>query len=464
MSLSSNLFLFLFLPIAFLLFLIIPKKMRKVYLLSISLVFYAIEIRKALPILIFSILMNYVLGLAISKCKKKKLFLLLGIAFNVLLLFFYKYINFAIAIINNTFSKELQALDLLVPLGISFFTFQEISYLVDVYKNKIKLDKNIINFSLYICFFPRIISGPIVRYEEFQESITNFSKPTMDRLYLSIKRICWGLGKILILAQVMKSVWNLIYSSSISSNISVLTAWLGMICYSFYLYMDFSGYTDVAIGVGNLFGIQLPENFDYPYYANSISDFWRRWHITLSKWFKDYIYIPLGGSKKGNTYLHILIVFLLTGLWHGASWNFILWGLYHGIWRMLERAIRNNKIYHKIPEVIKQICTYIIVIVGWVLFAIREKTEIFNYYKYMIGLHPIRQVQYGLSYFLNWHTIFFLIVCIWVSLPFKEKLYQKIKNDKLKTVISGIGALGILVLAIIFLVNGSYSPPIYAQF
>lgn len=464
MSFSSSLFLFIFLPVAFLLFCIMPKKARKVYLIGISILFYAIESLRALPILIFSIIINYSIGFGINKCKKRKIPLILGIAFNVFLLFIYKYANFAIASINSTFSANMQTLNLLVPLGISFFTFQEISYLVDIYKDKINFDKNIINFSLYICFFPRIISGPIVRYEEFQESIINFSKPTFEKLYLSIKRICLGLGKILILSNVMRTIWNNISTIASNGDVSVLTAWFGIICYSFYIYMDFSGYTDVAIGVGNLFGIKLPENFDYPYYATSISDFWRRWHITLSRWFKDYIYIPLGGSKKGNVYIHILIVFLLTGVWHGASWNFIFWGVYHGIWRMMERAIQDKKLYNEIPKVIKRIVTYIIVIIGWVLFASNGFKSALEYYKYMFGIHSIEQVQYGFSYFFNLYNVFFLVVCIFVSLPLKNKLYEKIKNQNLKEIMSGICCLLILIISIIFLVNGSYSPPIYAQF
>lgn len=262
----------------------------------------------------------------------------------------------------------------------------------------------------------------------------------------------------------MGEIWNLIYNTQAECDISIVTAWFGIICYSFYLYMNFSGYTDIAIGVGKLFGIKLPENFDYPYFATSIADFWRRWHITLSTWFKDYVYIPLGGNRKGNVYLHIFIVFLLTGIWHGASWNFILWGIYHGLCRIIERFIKDNKIYKKIPNFIKHITTYLVVILGWVLFASNGIRASIKYYKYMFGMNSLENIQYQFSYFFNFYNVFFLIICILVSLPIKNVLNERIRNQKVKEIVSGLFGLLVLIVSIVFLVNGNYRPSIYAQF
>lgn len=462
MSFSSLVFLLIFLPISFITFYISPQKLKRYVLLAISLIFYTLSSIKALPILICTIIVNYLIALVIDKYNKKKIILALGIVLNVVLLLFYKYTNFISSNINSIFSTNIPKLNLILPLGISFYIFQVISYLVDVYKNKIKVEKNIINFATYICFFPRIVSGPIVKYEQFKENILDLKNPNLQNIVLGLKRICFGLGKVLILSTIMGQVWD----STYTSDVSALAAWLGIICYSFQLYLNFSGYMDIAIGLGALFGIKLPENFDYPYISKSITEFWRRWHITLGTWFKDYIYIPLGGNRKGNTYVNIFIVFLLTGLWHGASWNFILWGIYHGGWRIIEKLIMGKELYKKIPKIIKQIGTYIIVILGWVLFASGDTREAVGYYKKMIGI-GVSNVQFDLRYFANKYYIFFLIISIIVSLPIIKKLKEKLKNyikEPVQEVISGIFALVILSISIVFIINNAYTPSLYAQF
>ena len=462
MSFSSLVFLLIYLPISFITFYVSPSKLKRYVLLAISLIFYMLSSIKALPLLICTIIVNYLIALAMEKYSKKKIILAIGIILNALLLLFYKYTNFISSNINSIFSTNIPQLNLILPLGISFYTFQVISYLVDVYRNKIKVEKNVVDFAIYVSFFPRIVSGPIVRYEQFKENLVNLKNPNLENIVLGLKRICFGLGKVLILSTIMGQVWD----STYASNVSALAAWLGIICYSFQLYLNFSGYMDIAVGLGILFGISLPENFDYPYISETITEFWRRWHITLGTWFKDYIYIPLGGNRKGNIYVNIFIVFLLTGLWHGASWNFIIWGIYHGIWRIVEKLIMDKELYKKVPKIIKQISTYIIVILGWVLFASGGTREAIGYYKKMIGI-GVNNVQFDIRYFADKYYIFFLVISIIVSLPIIKKLKEKLKNhikEPAQEVISGIFALVILAISIVFIINNAYTPSLYAQF
>ncbi|MBR6033913.1 MAG: MBOAT family protein [Clostridia bacterium] len=390
--------------------------------------------------------------------------MVLGIIANIGLLFTFKYTNFMITNLNSLLKLKIKAIKIILPLGISFFTFQNISYLVDIYKGKIKPDKNIINFTLYTCYFPRIVNGPIMRYESFINEISNLTKPNLDKVYDGTKRLCFGLGKVLILSFVVGNIWTQIIETSNSYGITVLTAWLGIICYSLYLFLNFSGYIDISIGISKMFGIELPENFDYPYYSTSISEFWRRWHITLGSWFRDYIYIPLGGNRKGNVYFNLMVVFILTGLWHGSSWNFIVWGLYNGIFIVIERFIREKAFYKKIPNVIKRVFTYLIILLGWVLFACNGLMASIHYYKYLFGLKPVPDVQYSFRYFLTFYNAFFIILSVLISLPIKGFITSKIKNKKALNIVSGVLAVVIFAISVVYLINSSYSPSLYAQF
>lgn len=457
MDFSNCLFIFIFFPISCLLFYLTPKKFKKYSLLLISLIFLAISSWKSLVVILASTLLNYVIGLMIEKYHKKSI-LILGITLNVLLLVFFKYINFIFANINEIFSTQIKSLKLMLPLGISFFTFQIISYLVDVYKKKINAEKNIIKYLLYICFFPRVLQGPIVRYEEFKKNIDEYKTPNLEETVNGLKRICFGLGKVVILSNTMGNIWNEIYSA----NVSALTAWLGIICYSLYLYLNFSGYIDISLGIGKIFGIQLPENFNYPYVSSSISEFWRRWHISLSNWFRDYIYIPLGGNRTGNVYFNLFVVFLVTGIWHGASWNFVLWGIYNGFWIILERAVRDKKIYKEIPKVILQIATYTIIILGWVLFASNGTKEAIQYYMCMFGIEKAENIQFTLAYYLTPHNLFYIVLSAMIATAVPKKIIDK--NKKMKDFLTAIVALFVLVISIVFIINNNYSPSIYAQF
>ena len=464
MDLTSILFIFIFFPISFLLFLIIPRKIKKYYLLIISFIYFSLAAIESLIILIISIIVNYFLGAIIQKNRHKKTLLIFGILLNIFTLFSYKYINFAIININQILKSNIAMKDVILPLGISFFIFQNISYIVDIYKNRINAKKNIIDFALYTCYFPRITNGPIVRYSEFKQQIDELKNPTIDDIYSGLVRLFSGMGKVLILSFVLGKIWNEISLAVNESTITVPTAWLGIICYSLYLYINFSGYIDISIGLSKMFGIALPENFNYPYYSSSISEFWRRWHITLGAWFRDYVYIPLGGSKKGNVYLHLMIVFILTGLWHGSSWNFILWGIYNGCFIIAERIIRDKKIYTGMPCILKRLFTYLIILIGWVLFARNGLVDSIKYFKCMIGLHNVTAAQYSLKYFMTYYNLFFIGISIAISLPIKNYILKKINNKNINDILSGTAGIIIFAVSIMFLINSSYSPSLYAQF
>ena len=457
MNFTSSIFLFIFLPISILLFYITPKRIKKYTLLAISVAFYvyAASFRTFLLMLGIAVL-NYVIGILINKYQKK-LILIIGILINILSLFLYKYTNFTIGSINNIFSTNIKLLELILPLGISFIIFQNISYLVDIYKKKYNSEKNIISFLLYVFFFPKIVSGPITRYENFK---FNLDQNKIDNLYYGIKRISYGLGKVLILSAAMEKIWT----TAEPTFTATPAVWLGIICYSLHLFLNFSGYMDIALGLGKIFCIELPENFNYPYTAESISDFWRRWHISLSSWFRDYVYIPLGGNRKGNVYFNLFIVFLLTGLWHGASLNYIIWGVYNGVWIIIERLIRDKTWYKKIPKIAKQIFTYFIILLGWVLFSTASLEKAGETYICLFGIKAIENVQFNLLYFLTKYNICFLTISILTVLPFKNIFIKRIKNEKTTEIISGNFALIIFAISIMYLINNSYTPSLYAQF
>lgn len=464
MDFSNCNFLFIFLPASLILYFIMPRKIKKYYLTAISIIYFSLASISSLPILIGSIIFNFIFGLLIGKAKKKKIFLIIGIIGNIGLLFVYKYLDFIITNINGLTHSKIGLLDLVLPLGISFFTFQNISYIVDVYKGKIKPEKNVFNLALYTSYFPRIVNGPIVRYDSFINEVNNLNRPNIDNLFNGIKRFSFGLGKVLIVSFVLGNIWTQIIDAMNSFGITTPTAWYGIICYSLFLFINFSGYIDISIGISKMIGITLPENFDHPYCSFSISEFWRRWHITLGAWFRDYIYIPMGGSRKGNIYIHLMIVFLLTGIWHGSSWNFIIWGVYNGIFIVIERLIRDKNFYKRIPKIIKIFITYFIILLGWVLFANNGLAASMVYYKYMFGLKVASNAQYTFKYFLSIYNLFYVIAGFIIALPVTKIITNKIKNKKIIEIVSGVSAIIILAVSIVFLINSSYSPSLYAQF
>lgn len=466
MVFSSQIFILIFLPLTLLAYYIAPRFFRNYILLLASLFFYAWGGVNYLPILLCSILINYVFGLLLSKFNKKdklnKLILAIGILLNLSLLFYFKYYDFTVSNLNSIFRLSIPLKRIVLPIGISFFTFQGMSYIIDIYRNDAKVNKNLFSMALYISLFPQLIAGPIVKYKDVDDQIKN-RKETLQGFSYGIERFIIGLAKKVIIADVLAELiaWIIPYSTG---SIDTPTSWLGIICYSFQIFFDFSGYSDMAIGLGHMFGFKFMENFNYPYISKSITEFWRRWHISLSTWFKEYLYIPLGGNRTGNTYVNLLIVFFTTGLWHGASWTFIVWGLWHGLFLIIERLIRNKEWYIKIPSFIKWIITLFIVMIGWVFFSFTSLRAALQFILVMFGLIRNEIVTFEIAYYMNFRIIFWLIISVLISTPLIPSLFKKYASNKyfelIKTLLLGV----LLVICIIFIVNSTYSPFIYFQF
>lgn len=466
MVFSSSMFIFIFLPVVVLVYYISSKEIRNNILLIASLFFYAWGGLSYLKILIVSILINYLFGILIDKAKDKinlkRCFLLLGIILNLLLLFYYKYYDFFVSNVNTLFNSSLSIKNIVLPIGISFFTFQGMSYIIDIYRNDAKVNKNIFSVALYIALFPQLVAGPIIKYKDINNQI-NFRKESIEFFSYGINRFVVGLSKKVIISDILGAMADNIFNLSTTS-IDMPTAWIGAICYTFQIYFDFSGYSDMAIGLGYLFGFQFPENFNYPYISKSITEFWRRWHISLSTWFREYLYIPLGGNRKGNVYLNLFIVFLVTGLWHGASWSFIVWGLWHGFFMIIERLIRNKMWYKKTPSFIKLFSTMIIIMVGWVLFRASSLKAALEYLAIMVGLIKFNDMTFTYQYFINKKFVFWVIMAIIGSTPIISNVSKRYKNNKLFQLISMIIISILFIVSMIFIINSTYSPFIYFQF
>ncbi|MDU1567711.1 MAG: MBOAT family O-acyltransferase [Clostridium sp.] len=467
MLFSSSVFIFIFLPLVLFLYYISGKKIRNYILLLASLIFYAWGGVNYLKILMVSILINYIFGLLIDKTVDRshlrKFILILGIILNLALLFYYKYYDFFIENINNILNMNLELKRIVLPIGISFFTFQGMSYIIDIYRNDGKVNKNIFSVALYISFFPQLVAGPIIKYKTIDEQI-RVRKESIDYFSYGINRFVIGLGKKIIISDMLGTISDNIFLLANSSGIDMITAWIGAICYTLQIYFDFSGYSDMAIGLGHLFGFKFPENFNYPYISRSITEFWRRWHISLSTWFKEYLYIPLGGNRRGNVYFNLFVVFLVTGLWHGASWNFVIWGLWHGMFMIIERVIRNENWYKKIPSFIKIFITLFIVIIGWVLFKATTLEEGLKYLSIMFGLSNFSNITFEYTYFISRKFIVLIIIGIIASTPIFKNIFNRYRDIKVFELIKTILIILLFIISIIFMVNSTYSPFIYFQF
>lgn len=471
MVFSSTIFVFLFLPITLLLYFIIPNRnFKNVWLLFVSLVFFSWSQLNYLWIIIFCIIVNYTGALAVHKIKNasyRKFILALFITLNLGVLFYFKYFTFTLETINNLFKSTFSISDIILPIGISFFTFQGISYLIDVYKNDVPVQKNLIKVALYITLFPQLIAGPIVRYKTIASEIDN-RKNTLSDFTYGIERFIIGLSKKTILANSLAFMADSIWNIDIGGN-AISVAWLGSIAYSLQIFFDFSGYSDMAIGLGRMFGFHFNENFDSPYISKSISEFWRRWHISLSSWFRDYVYIPLGGNRK-NVYLNLAIVFLLTGIWHGAAWTFIIWGIWHGLFILIERKLNANKKADLKPvkALIASIYTLFVVNIGWVLFRAPDIKSALLYIGNMFGYtNPDVKPIFQLSWYMTRWNIFILLISI--ALAFNvhkiiaKPLLSKINTNILFTLKYMI-LLGLFGLSIFRIIAGTYNPFIYFQF
>lgn len=461
MVFSSLTFLLIFLPVLSIIYFLIKNNKAKNYILLLfSLIFYAWGEPIYIIIMLLSILVTYIAGIVINKSKNKKIALIISILLLLSSLLFFKYYNFLIDNINSIFNINIVKSKLSLPIGISFYTFQAISYLIDVYRNKTKVQNNIFYLALYISLFPQLIAGPIVRYETIENEIRE-RKHTLDNVVNGIKRFIIGLSKKVIIANNMALIVDTIFDSGSIPGTFII--YIAAICYTLQIYYDFSGYSDMAIGLGKMFGFSFLENFNYPYIAKSITDFWRRWHISLSSWFRDYVYIPLGGSRVKTIKIirNILIVWLLTGLWHGASWNFIIWGLYYGILLLIEKFVLKN-ILEKIPNILKHLTTLFLVIIGWVIFRITDINTLLETLKYMFIFKGENLQQFILNNSNLIFNFYLIIPAIIFCIPFK-----KIKFDKDKFIpnlLINLFYIGLLLFNISILTSNTYNPFIYFRF
>ena len=458
MLFSSLTFLLIFLPLCLLFYFIIKDiRYKNIILLLFSLLFYAWGEPIYILLMLFSILITYIFGLLISNGKYKKVYFILGVVLLVFNLLFFLYSNFIIDNINYLFDLNIKSLNLPLPIGISFYTFQALSYLIDLYRGKFKVQRNLLNLALYISLFPQLIAGPIVRYEQVERQI-NYREHTLEKVVNGIKRFIIGLSKKVILANSMALICDTIYSNY--NNYGTLILWIGSITFMFQIFFDFSGYSDMAIGLGKIFGFDFLENFNYPYISKSITEFWRRWHISLSSWFKDYIYIPLGGSRcsKLKNIRNILIVWLLTGLWHGANWNYIIWGIYFGLLLLLEKFIFKN-IIEKTPNIIRHLIVLFLITISWTIFKIEDINSLLVILRNMFIYKSsnINFIYTNSSLFFNF---IFIIPCIYFSIEHKK---NNINNIIIYN-ITNICYFILFIINIVFIIGSNYNPFIYFRF
>ncbi len=466
MVFSSTIFLCIFLPIVLLGYYICPKKGRNLFLLIASLAFYAWGEPKYVLLMMFSIVINYVFGLLMEKhrqnSRRLKLVLVLSVIIDLGLLGVFKYTDFIIGNINAAFGANFDLLKLALPIGISFYTFQAMSYTIDVYRGDVKVQRNLIDFGMYITMFPQLIAGPIVRYADVQEQLHERQAAVRD-FSEGAMRFVVGLGKKVLLANQIGALWSEIYALGGSS--SALMAWLGAVAFTFQIYFDFSGYSDMAIGLGRMFGFKFPENFRYPYQSVSITDFWRRWHITLSTWFREYLYIPLGGNRRGfaRQALNLFIVWTLTGFWHGAGWNFILWGLYYFVILFVEKLFL-LKALDKAPKAVQHIYALLLIVLGWVIFACDDITVLLPFVGSMFGANG---AVGGLDVYWLVSKAVLLIICCIASTELPKKLMTSLSgrlSEKSAFVLKAVLTLLLLCLSIVFLIGDSYNPFLYFRF
>ncbi len=462
MVFTSISFIYYFLPLLLICYFVVPKKFRNIILLMFSVLFYFYGEPKYILLMLIEVLISYVVGLLIDKYKSKNI-LIIGIFIHVLLFGIFKYFNFVIINVNNLFHSNLNLLNVVLPIGISFYTFQIISYEIDVYNKKVNVQSNILKYFLYVFLFPQLIAGPIVRYQDVNNEIDN-RNVTFEMFANGLRRFIIGLSKKVIIANNLGELCNIYLNLG---DKSVLFTWIFAISYMLQIYFDFSGYSDIAIGLGKMLGFNFPENFNYPYMAKSITDFWRRWHMTLSSWFRDYVYIPLGGNKKGvlKQIRNILIVWSLTGLWHGASWNFIVWGLYFGILLILEKFIL-KKYFSNVPKFIKGIYTLFLVMISFVIFQGDSLSSAFNIIKGLFGLNGELFINNVTLYYLKGYVLFIVLGVI-SSTNYVKNLVIKISNGKGKKIINILEPIYLLILLIIvtmYLIDSSYNPFLYFRF
>lgn len=461
---SSLVFMFAYLVITLIIYYVTPRKLRNLFLFLINLVFYGWGEPMLVLLMVINIAFNYLGGYLVDRFrsdqKKKKLFLIITCALDIGILAVFKYTGMITDTLNILPFLNIPDLNISLPIGISFYTFQTMSYVIDVYRNDAPVSKNFINFGTYVALFPQLIAGPIVRYRDVAYQLEN-RRETLDRFTKGVKLFMVGLGKKVLIANQMGTLTAMMFAHPDENG--VLGTWVGIIGYTFQIYFDFSGYSDMACGLGNMFGFEFLKNFNYPYISSSITDFWRRWHISLSTWFKEYVYIPLGGNRKGvgRQIINLLIVWGLTGLWHGASYNFIFWGLYYGGLLILEKFVL-KRFLDRLPSAVRHIYTMFIVIIGWGLFYFTNVNELFGFlgdlFNFSNGLFSESSLNLTLSY------LPMLVVAGVASTPLGASLYSKIEGKKYAWVAETLFCGIVLFISTSCLVKQSYNPFLYFRF
>ena len=463
MLFTSISFLYYFLPTIIILYFITPKKYRNYILLIFSIIFYMYGEPKYVILMLVEILVAYFGALLIDKYKSKEIFLI-TIIIHIGLLCVFKYTDLFIGTINSIFKTNISFLNIALPIGISFYTFQILSYVIDVYRGKVKVQKNILKLATYVSLFPQLIAGPIVRYETICDELDNRDE-TIEKFSLGVRRFIIGLAKKVLIANMLGELCT---KFSLVDERSVLFYWIFAISYMLQVYFDFSAYSDMAIGLGKMFGFTFLENFNYPFISKSITEFWRRWHISLSSWFKDYVYIPLGGSRKGTLKLvrNILIVWFLTGIWHGAAYNFIIWGLFIGVFLVIEK-LWLSKYISKLPKFLRNIYVLFIIMISFIMFNAGSINEAFFNIKGLFGLNKEVFINNYTIYYLKSYLIV-LIIAIFGATPLFKNIIEKLKKskclNKIVNVLEPIFLVILLLLVTAYLIDSSYNPFLYFRF
>ncbi len=465
MVFSSLLFLFIYFTAVLVIYYVTPRKFRNLFLFFANLVFYGWGEPVFVLLMLFSTVVDYTCGHFIDKYRtsnKKiaKTFLITSVVINLSLLGFFKYAGFITDTLNAIPFFSLPSIEVPLPIGISFYTFQTMSYSIDVYRNDAPVQRNIITFGTYVALFPQLIAGPIVRYKDVAYQLDH-RRETLSSFTKGVKLFCIGLGKKVLLANQMGLMWDTIRESGEVNG--WLGSFIGILGYTFQIYFDFSGYSDMACGLGNMLGFEFLKNFDYPYISKSITEFWRRWHISLGTWFREYVYIPLGGNRMGPTrqIINLLIVWFLTGFWHGASYNFILWGLFYGVLLIFEKLVF-GKLLRKLPAILQHIYTMFFVIMGWVLFYFVDMGELWDFVVSMFNFAGPVISESALSTTISFLPL--IVISAVASTPLALNLYRKIKSTPVKIAIDTAFVLAIMLLCTASLVNQSYNPFLYFRF
>ncbi|MDR1271738.1 MAG: MBOAT family protein, partial [Clostridiales Family XIII bacterium] len=447
------------------------RKFQNIWLLIASLFFYGWGEPRYVLLMILSIMLNFTGGLLISRAAERRAriaVLASTVALNLALLFYFKYIDFAIGAIDRVFGVGIPIPEVALPIGISFFTFQGMTYVIDVYRGDAQVQRNPLNVGLYISLFPQLIAGPIVRYKDIAKQIDG-RHVSLEDMYDGIIRFIIGLGKKVIIANQMAIVADAVFNYDPSLN-TPASCWLGLLCYTLQIFFDFSGYSDMAIGLGRMFGFHFMENFNYPYISKSIREFWRRWHISLSTFFRDYLYIPMGGSRKGNVYLHLVVVFFATGLWHGAAYTFVVWGMWHGFFIVAERCLGSKVKLRETKALgaVKHVYTLAVVMLGWAIFRSDGMSRTLAFIQALAGAGDHSAAKVSVWYFLDSYTVLIMVAGILFSMPAMRKLEEKLITDRDKITAASIAkpiiVMGIFLASCVLVMNSSYNPFLYFRF